>query len=198
MVKVTTGDRSVLLHLLLCVVFLLINSYLSLVSHYVNNMQLIYENLPSDISGRHVLLLDPVLATGLNFHICTNIFFPKFLPWIIIIIIRRQSPFQETLLSKRLICWSVRVYRSPTSSSSILYQYVILTHPFFGYLKIQACIFLGFSFPLCNAGPRRDTCSVQELSNSKGCDLRDWHCSGWRIACTSWYGAIRWSLLWHG
>lgn len=79
MVKVTTGDRSVLLHLLLCVVFLLINSYLSLVSHYVHNMQLIYENLPSDISGRHVLLLDPVLATGLNFHTCTNIFFPKFL-----------------------------------------------------------------------------------------------------------------------
>ncbi|KAI5443326.1 Uridine kinase-like protein 5, variant 2 [Lathyrus oleraceus] len=27
-------------------------------------MQLIYEKLPSDIASRHVLLLDPVLATG--------------------------------------------------------------------------------------------------------------------------------------
>lgn len=27
-------------------------------------MQLIYEKLPNDISERHVLLLDPVLATG--------------------------------------------------------------------------------------------------------------------------------------
>ncbi|KAL5998216.1 hypothetical protein ACLOJK_009154 [Asimina triloba] len=29
-----------------------------------NDRQLIYEKLPSDISGRHVLLLDPILATG--------------------------------------------------------------------------------------------------------------------------------------
>lgn len=28
------------------------------------SMQLIYEKLPKDISERHVLLLDPVLATG--------------------------------------------------------------------------------------------------------------------------------------
>jgi uridine kinase len=29
-----------------------------------NGKQLIYEKLPHDISERHVLLLDPVLATG--------------------------------------------------------------------------------------------------------------------------------------
>jgi uracil phosphoribosyltransferase len=30
-------------------------------------LQLIYEKLPADISSRHVLLLDPVLASGLEF-----------------------------------------------------------------------------------------------------------------------------------
>ncbi|KAF3535454.1 hypothetical protein F2Q69_00024531 [Brassica cretica] len=34
-----------------------------------NGMQLIYEKLPSDISERHVLLMDPVLGTG-NFSHC--------------------------------------------------------------------------------------------------------------------------------
>lgn len=29
-------------------------------------MQLIYEKLPQDISDRHVLLLDPILGTGLS------------------------------------------------------------------------------------------------------------------------------------
>jgi hypothetical protein len=29
--------------------------------------QLIYEKLPNDISDRHVLLLDPILGTGLSF-----------------------------------------------------------------------------------------------------------------------------------
>jgi len=29
--------------------------------------QLIYEKLPNDISDRHVLLLDPILGTGLRF-----------------------------------------------------------------------------------------------------------------------------------
>ena len=37
-------------------------------SHYTFSVsaskQLIYEKLPNDISQRHVLLLDPVLATG--------------------------------------------------------------------------------------------------------------------------------------
>lgn len=47
-------------------------------------LQLIYEKLPADIASRHVLLLDPVLATGLIqaniykfFRMCnltTNIF----------------------------------------------------------------------------------------------------------------------------
>ncbi|GAU32224.1 hypothetical protein TSUD_278040 [Trifolium subterraneum] len=32
--------------------------------HGTNGRQLIYEKLPSDIASRHVLLLDPVLATG--------------------------------------------------------------------------------------------------------------------------------------
>jgi len=31
------------------------------------NEQLIYEKLPNDISDRHVLLLDPILGTGLSF-----------------------------------------------------------------------------------------------------------------------------------
>jgi len=31
------------------------------------NKQLIYEKLPNDISDRHVLLLDPILGTGLSF-----------------------------------------------------------------------------------------------------------------------------------
>eukprot|EP01018_Ginkgo_biloba_P025174 Gb_02909 [translate_table: standard] len=31
-----------------------------------NGKQLIYEKLPKDISDRHVLLLDPVLATGMK------------------------------------------------------------------------------------------------------------------------------------
>ena len=31
-----------------------------------NVVQLIYEKLPSDIASRHVLFLDPVLATGLE------------------------------------------------------------------------------------------------------------------------------------
>jgi len=30
-------------------------------------MQLIYEKLPKDIASRHVLFLDPVLATGLHY-----------------------------------------------------------------------------------------------------------------------------------
>jgi len=30
--------------------------------------QLIYEKLPKDISDRHVLLLDPILGTGLHSH----------------------------------------------------------------------------------------------------------------------------------
>lgn len=34
-------------------------------------MQLIYEKLPKDISERHVLLLDPVLATGEVFNFDT-------------------------------------------------------------------------------------------------------------------------------
>lgn len=32
-----------------------------------NGQQLIYEKLPQDIAERHVLLLDPILGTGL-FH----------------------------------------------------------------------------------------------------------------------------------
>jgi len=35
-------------------------------------MQLIYEKLPKDISERHVLLLDPVLATGNKFLFTSN------------------------------------------------------------------------------------------------------------------------------
>jgi hypothetical protein len=31
------------------------------------SLQLIYQNLPKDIANRHVLLLDPILGTGLFF-----------------------------------------------------------------------------------------------------------------------------------
>lgn len=36
-------------------------------------MQLIYEKLPQDISDRHVLLLDPILGTGLSILIFGNV-----------------------------------------------------------------------------------------------------------------------------
>lgn len=42
--------------------------------------QLIYENLPSDISGRHVLLLDPVLATGNSAVKAINLLISKGVP----------------------------------------------------------------------------------------------------------------------
>lgn len=38
-----------------------------LISYALINDQLIYEKLPNDISDRHVLLLDPILGTGLSF-----------------------------------------------------------------------------------------------------------------------------------
>ncbi|MFS7956373.1 putative transferase [Helianthus anomalus] len=38
-----------------------------------NGQQLIYEKLPKDISERHVLLLDPVLATGLLYTLCVHL-----------------------------------------------------------------------------------------------------------------------------
>lgn len=34
------------------------------ISHATKLLQLIYEKLPADIASRHVLLLDPVLASG--------------------------------------------------------------------------------------------------------------------------------------
>lgn len=40
---------------------------------FLSLKQLIYEKLPKDISERHVLLLDPVLATG-NFLACVECF----------------------------------------------------------------------------------------------------------------------------
>ncbi|RWR79341.1 uridine kinase-like protein 3 isoform X1 [Cinnamomum micranthum f. kanehirae] len=45
-----------------------------------NGRQLIYENLPSDISGRHVLLLDPVLATGNSAVHAINLLISKGVP----------------------------------------------------------------------------------------------------------------------
>ncbi|KAJ8648120.1 hypothetical protein MRB53_001143 [Persea americana] len=45
-----------------------------------NGRQLIYENLPSDISGRHVLLLDPVLATGNSAVHVINLLISKGVP----------------------------------------------------------------------------------------------------------------------
>lgn len=51
--------------------------------------QLIYEKLPKDISERHVLLLDPVLATGDNFfHTVNHVIDVNFeLQWVL------NSPF---------------------------------------------------------------------------------------------------------
>nr|GEV42397.1 uridine kinase-like protein 4 [Tanacetum cinerariifolium] len=41
-----------------------------------NGQQFLYEKLPQDISDRHVLLLDPILGTGMGTCSCYLIFFP--------------------------------------------------------------------------------------------------------------------------
>ena len=40
------------------------NSFLCRVGDHVMDKELIYEKLPADIADRHVLLMDPILATG--------------------------------------------------------------------------------------------------------------------------------------
>lgn len=48
----------------MCFISLVLNFFLLLKNASFTG-QLIYEKLPSDISERHVLLLDPILGTGL-------------------------------------------------------------------------------------------------------------------------------------
>lgn len=55
-----------------CILFLFLSTY-SISTSYCSfdsfiAGQLIYEKLPQDISDRHVLLLDPILGTGLFLH----------------------------------------------------------------------------------------------------------------------------------
>jgi uracil phosphoribosyltransferase len=59
-------------------------------------MQLIYEKLPSDIANRHVLLLDPVLATGLT----------NYLAYLSILLLINHDQFKiiEFSLSNKHLC----------------------------------------------------------------------------------------------
>ncbi|XP_043724202.1 uridine kinase-like protein 1, chloroplastic, partial [Telopea speciosissima] len=66
-----------------------------------NGKQLIYEKLPKDISKRHVLLLDPVLATG------TFIYIASFFPLIYIII---SPPTLRQINLLKLAHFAVIVY----------------------------------------------------------------------------------------
>jgi len=64
--KVTTVSRFVPIFGSVCMCFIsLVLTFLLLIKSASFTGQLIYEKLPSDISERHVLLLDPILGTGL-------------------------------------------------------------------------------------------------------------------------------------
>lgn len=64
--KVTTVSRFVPIFGSVCMCFIsFILTFFLLIKNASFTGQLIYEKLPSDISERHVLLLDPILGTGL-------------------------------------------------------------------------------------------------------------------------------------
>lgn len=78
---------------------LILQVELILIMHYwFQCNQLIYEKLPNDISERHVLLLDPVLATG-NLEVLSHFLFSWHLPIICYAVVITFSPSR----CKRLI-----------------------------------------------------------------------------------------------
>ncbi|KAL8553261.1 hypothetical protein ACS0TY_001793 [Phlomoides rotata] len=66
--------------------------------------QLIYEKLPNDICERHVLLLDPVLATGNSANQAIELLIQKGVPEAHIIFLNLISIGKDVTLEKLLTC----------------------------------------------------------------------------------------------
>lgn len=121
-------------------------------------LQLIYKKLPADISSRHVLLLDPVLASGLRNKIYTIVV--EIIDKIYIIVYNPHPTFLGNSAVKAI---SLLLSKGVPESSIIFLNLIAVSQlSFLAVLKLisRSIIFQIILIISVNAGSRRNTCCV--------------------------------------